>query len=85
MNWRRQARAALETPPPGLRSATVNHANTGTHSLVPRIPPGSALVLAWDSAEAAAFARRLAGRCAARAAEAAALLPAPRPPRDAPA
>jgi hypothetical protein len=56
--WRRQARAALETPPPGLRSATVNHADTGTHSLVPRIPPGSALVLAWDSAEAAADAWR---------------------------
>jgi len=58
LRWRHRAHAALRTPPPGLRSATVNHANNLTHSLAPRIPPGSALVLGWVSAEAAAGAWR---------------------------
>lgn len=56
LRWRRRVRSALGSKPAGLRSATVNHANNLTHSLVPRLPPGSALVLAWDSADAAADA-----------------------------
>ena len=56
--WRRRLRQALATRPPGLRAATVNHANNLTHALVPRVPPGSALVIAWESADAAAAAWR---------------------------
>lgn len=56
LRWRRRVRSALATRPAGLRSVTVNHANNGTHSLLPSALPGSALVIAWDSAEAAAEA-----------------------------
>ncbi|GAA5156389.1 hypothetical protein GCM10023321_32070 [Pseudonocardia eucalypti] len=59
LRWRRAVRAALAGGPGGLRAATVNHTNNGTHSIVPRvIPGGCALVAAWDSPEAAAAAWR---------------------------
>jgi len=58
LRWRRRARAALATTPPGLRAATVNHANNLTHALLPRVPAGNALVMAWDCADAAADAWR---------------------------
>lgn len=59
LRWRRSARAALAGRPDGLRAATVNHTNDGTHSIVPRvIPGGCAVVAAWDSPEAAAAAWR---------------------------
>jgi hypothetical protein len=55
--WRRRVRRALASHLPGLRAVTVNHANNGTHAMIPRVvPAGSALVMAWesrDSAEAA--------------------------------
>ncbi|MFC5063327.1 hypothetical protein [Actinomycetospora atypica] len=54
LRWRRTVRAALAGGIDGLRAATVNHANDGTHRLVPRLVPASgALVAAWDSPEAA--------------------------------
>lgn len=57
--WRRAVRAALAGGLDGLRAATVNHTNNGTHSIVPRlIPGGCALIAAWDSPEAAAAAWR---------------------------
>lgn len=56
--WRRRSRAALAQRPAGLRAATVNHANDGTQAVLPSLPPGSALVCAWDSPEAAAAAWR---------------------------
>jgi hypothetical protein len=57
--WRRGVRAALAGGLDGLRAATVNHANNGTYSIVPKvIPGGCALVAAWDSPEAAAAAWR---------------------------
>lgn len=57
--WRRAVRAALAGGLDGLRAATVNHTNNGTHSIVPRlIPGGCALVAAWDRPEAAAAAWR---------------------------
>jgi hypothetical protein len=49
---RRTARSALSASIDGLRAATVNFVNTGTHTLVPR-PTGTCLVIAWDSPEAA--------------------------------
>jgi hypothetical protein len=59
LRWRRAVRAALAGGLAGLRAATVNHTNNGTHSIVPRvIPGGCALVAAWDSPEAAAAAWR---------------------------
>ena len=69
LRWRRAVRAVLAGGLDGLRAATVNHTNNGTHSIVPMmIPGGCALVAAWDSPEAAAAAWRgplaaaLAGR-----------------------
>lgn len=49
---RRQLKAALAQPVPGLRQATVNYANTGTYEIVPK-PIGTCLLLAWDSLESA--------------------------------
>lgn len=52
--WRRRVRRALASRLPGLRAATVNHANNGTHAMIPRVvPAGSALVMAWESRDAA--------------------------------
>jgi hypothetical protein len=57
IRWRRSVTAALAGGVEGLRAATVNHANNGTHAIVPRlIPGGVALVAAWESPEAAASA-----------------------------
>ncbi|MGU3292695.1 hypothetical protein [Williamsia sp. M5A3_1d] len=58
--WSRRVKKALRQPIPGLRSATVNHSNHATHSLSLRsfVPPGRALVAAWDSPESAAAAFR---------------------------
>ncbi|MBY4208010.1 hypothetical protein HQO44_16200 [Rhodococcus fascians] len=58
--WSRRVKRALDQPIPGLRAATVNHANHATHSLslASFLPPGRALVAAWDSPEAALAAFR---------------------------
>ena len=58
--WSRRAKRALEQPIAGLRAVTVNHANHATHSLnlASFLPPGRALVAAWDSREAALAAFR---------------------------
>jgi hypothetical protein len=54
IRWRRNLKRAIDDGIDGLRGATVNHANDGTHSLAPRVLPGGvALVAAWESADAA--------------------------------
>ncbi|KAA1418830.1 hypothetical protein F0U44_10110 [Nocardioides humilatus] len=54
IRWRRDLARTIDGGVDGLRGATVNHANNGTHSLVPNVVPGGcALVAAWESAEAA--------------------------------
>jgi hypothetical protein len=56
---RRDMRRRLAADVPGLRAATVNYANNGTHSLVPGlIPGGCAVVAAWESPTAAEAAFR---------------------------
>ena len=50
--WRRGAKAALAGGLEGLRAASVNYANTGTFTLIPK-PIGSCLFMAWSSPEAA--------------------------------
>jgi hypothetical protein len=49
---RRSLRAALATRPEGLRAHTINYANTGTFTLIPR-HWGTCLLLAWESDDAA--------------------------------
>lgn len=49
---RRSIRSALAGRPAGLRAHTINYANTGTFTLVPR-PVGTCLLLAWESRDAA--------------------------------
>src|SRR3954454_15783260 len=49
---RRSIRAALADRPAGLRAHTINYANTGTFTIVPR-PLGTCLLLAWESRDAA--------------------------------
>src|SRR3954453_16783004 len=49
---RRLIRAALAHPPSGLRAQMINHANTGTFTIIPR-HYGTCLLLAWESREAA--------------------------------
>ena len=49
---RRMIRAALAERPEGLRAHTINYANTGTFTLIPR-PVGTCLLLAWESSDAA--------------------------------
>jgi hypothetical protein len=49
---RRSIRAALANRPEGLRAHTINHANTGTFTLIPR-HYGTCLLLAWESGDAA--------------------------------
>ncbi|WP_200952713.1 MULTISPECIES: hypothetical protein [unclassified Nocardioides] len=64
LRWRRGLARAIENGISGLRGASVNYANNGTHALVPSLVPGGcALVAAWESAEAAeaAFAGPLRG------------------------
>ena len=57
--WRRRAKREVDRGIPGLRAATVNHANNGTYSLAPSLVPGGcALVAAWDSPDAAEAAYR---------------------------
>lgn len=59
IRWRRQLSRRLESGVPGLRAATVNHANNGTHLLMPGLLPGGcALVAAWESPTAAEAAFR---------------------------
>ncbi|GGO86239.1 hypothetical protein GCM10011584_08080 [Nocardioides phosphati] len=54
IRWRRDLKRAIGGGIPGLRGASVNLANDGTRSLVPHVVPGgTALVAAWESAEAA--------------------------------
>ena len=54
IRWRRGLTDVLDNGINGLRGATVNYANNGTHSLVPTLlPGGTALVAAWESKEAA--------------------------------
>jgi hypothetical protein len=54
IGWRRHLRHVLADGIEGLRGATVNYANNGTHALAPGLlPGGAALVAAWESAEAA--------------------------------
>jgi hypothetical protein len=50
--WRRAAKRAVAAALPGLRSSSVNWANTGTYTLAPK-PIGSCLVMAWESPAAA--------------------------------
>ena len=54
---RRSLRAALAGRPSGLRAHTINYANTGTFTVVPR-PVGTCLLLAWESPDAAHAAWR---------------------------
>src|SRR3954451_20973836 len=49
---RRLIRAALANRPSGLRAQTINHANTGTFTIIPR-HYGTCLLLAWESRDAA--------------------------------
>ncbi len=54
IRWRRDLARTIDAGIDGLRGATVNHANNGTHSLAPNVVPGGcALVAAWDCAEPA--------------------------------
>lgn len=64
LRWRRDLRRIVGSGIAGLRGASVNHANDGTHALVPSVLPGGcALVAAWESEDAAraAFAGPLRG------------------------
>jgi hypothetical protein len=57
IRWSRDVARAVENGIEGLRGATVNYANNGTHAVLPNLLPGGrALVAAWESAEAAAAA-----------------------------
>ena len=49
---RRSIRTALAARPEGLRAHTINYANTGTFTLIPR-HVGTCLLLAWESSDAA--------------------------------
>jgi hypothetical protein len=54
IRWRHTLRHVIDHGIDGLRGATVNYANNGTHRLVPGVLPGScALVAAWESPDAA--------------------------------
>lgn len=54
IRWGRDLARVIDGGIEGLRGATVNFANNGTHALVPDLVPGGrALVAAWESAEAA--------------------------------
>ena len=49
---RRAIRSALTDRPEGLRARTINHANTGTFTIIPQ-HYGTCLLLAWESPDAA--------------------------------
>lgn len=55
LRWRRNLKRLIDgNVVAGLRGATVNFTNNGTHALLPAVVPGgSALVAAWESPEAA--------------------------------
>ena len=54
IRWRRDLARTIDSGVDGLRGATVNYANNGTHAVIPSLVPGGcALVAAWESAEAA--------------------------------
>ena len=54
IRWRRHLTRVIDNGIEGLRGATINYANNGTHALAPALLPGGcALVAAWESAEAA--------------------------------
>jgi hypothetical protein len=54
IRWSRDVARAIDNGIEGLRGATVNYANNGTHAVLPSLLPGGrALVAAWESAEAA--------------------------------
>ena len=55
LRWRRNLKRLIDGDTVmGLRGATVNFANNGTHALVPGVVPGGcALVAAWESPRAA--------------------------------
>jgi hypothetical protein len=64
VRWRRSARRLVDAGIDGLRGASVNYSNSGTHAVPPALVPGGcALVAAWESPEAAeaAFAGPLNG------------------------
>lgn len=57
VRWRRSLRRLVDDGIDGLRGASVNHSNNGTHAVPPSIVPGGcALVAAWESPDAAAAA-----------------------------
>jgi len=54
IRWRRNLRRVTNEGIAGLRGATVNYSNNGTHTVPPGLLPGGcALVAAWESPEAA--------------------------------
>jgi len=55
LRWRRNLKRLIDDAGvAGLRGATVNFANNGTHALLPGVVPGGcALVAAWESPQAA--------------------------------
>ena len=54
VRWRRNLRRVVDAGIEGMRGASVNYTNNGTHALAPGLLPGGcALVAAWESAEAA--------------------------------
>ncbi len=54
IRWRKNLKGIVQHGIPGLRGASVNHSNNGTHTLPPGIVPGGcAFVAGWESAEAA--------------------------------
>ncbi len=54
VRWRRNLRHVVNGGIEGLRGATVNYSNNGTHTVLPGVLPGGcALVAAWESPEAA--------------------------------
>ncbi|MFL6173296.1 MAG: hypothetical protein ACJ716_10460 [Marmoricola sp.] len=54
IRWNRDVARAIDNGIEGLRGATVNYANNGTHAVLPNLVPGGrALVAAWESADAA--------------------------------
>jgi len=54
LRWRRSLRRQIDGGIDGLRGATVNYSNNGTHAVPPALVPGGcALVAAWESPEAA--------------------------------
>lgn len=54
LRWRYRLRQFVDAGIPGLRGASVNYSNNGTHRVPPGLVPGGcALVAAWESPDAA--------------------------------